>query len=320
MSKNKTAAPEKKGENKTWKLAAPIVVLACICLVVSAALAGANTVTKPVIEEANRKAADAAMQVVLPEGSDFTDLTAEGLPAAITEAKSAGNGAGYVFTVATKGFGGDMSVMIGMSADGKITGTKVLVQAETQGIGSKVVNDGSDFQLQLIGMSDTSGIVATSGASVSSKGVTDAVQSAFDAYTILSGGTVEVKVAPRPETLTDDILAGVYPGASFTEVPGGMVSDAGTVVFATGSGMDGDVPVAVFFDAGGAILGINVDATHETPGLGTLCGEADFMDQFKGVSSGDEVDAISGSTVTSDAVKSAVNDAIANLETVKGAA
>lgn len=320
MSAVKTAAPEKKGGNKTWMLLAPVVVLACICLVVTAALAGANQLTAPIIKAALQEKADAALQVVLPEGSDFADVPLEGLPEIVTAAKQAGNGAGFVFTMDAKGFGDTpINVMVGLDANGKVVGTYVVSHTETSGIGTKVVDEGSDFQKQLVGMGDTSGIVATSGATFSSKGMTDAVQAAFDAYIIANGGTVEVKAAARPETLTDEVLAEVYPGASFTEVPGGLVSDAGVVVFAEGSGM-GDVPVAVFFDPSGAILGINVDATHETPGLGTLCGEADFTDRFKGVSSGDEVDGISGSTITSDAVKSAVNDAIANYETVKGAA
>lgn len=320
MSAVKTAAPAKKSENKTWKLLAPIVVLVCICLIVTAALAGANQLTAPVIANALQEKADAALQVVLPEGSDFTDVALEGLPEIVTDAKQAGNGAGFVFTMNAKGFGDTpINVMVGLDADGKIAGTYVVSHTETSGIGTKVVDEGSDFQQQLVGMGDTSGIVATSGATFSSKGMTDAVQAAFDAYTIANGGTVEVQAAPRPETLTDGALAEVYPGVSFTEVPGGLVSDAGVVVFAVGSGM-GDVPVAVFFDPNGAILGIHVDASHETPGIGTLCGEAGFTDQFKGVSSADEVDGISGSTVTSDAVKSAVNDAIANFETIKGAA
>lgn len=319
---DKQNTQQAKAPNKTWKLIAPIVVLCAICLVITAALALANQVTAPVIAAAEEAKANAALVVVLPEseGSAFADVTDIELPEGITAAKKAENGAGYVFSITTKGFGGDINLMVGISADGAITGSKVITHAETQGIGSKVVEDGSPFQQQLIGMTDTSGIVATSGASVSSKGMTDAMKAAFDAYTLANGGTVEIEYAAKPATLTDDLLQTFYPGASFTEVPGGMVSPAGTVVYASEFGMESDVGVAVFFDPDGAILGITVDSSHETEGLGTRCGESEFTDLFKGVSSGDDVDALAGATITSTAVKTAVNTAIANYETIKGAA
>lgn len=318
MTKNRDQAP--KRENVMWKLLGPVVVLAGICLVVTTALAFANEATAPIIKAAEQAKADAAMQVVLSDGSDFQAVEGVDLPAAVTDARRAGNGAGYVFTVEAKGFGGAMSVMVGLDGDGKITGTQVITHAETQGIGSKVVEDGSPFQQQLVGMGDTSGIQATTGASVSSKAMSDAVQAAFDAFTVISGGTVEVKAAEKPVSLTDAVLDGYYPGASFTEVPGGMTAPEGTVVYAAAFGMESEVRVAVLFDADDQILGITVDAQDETAGLGTLCADPEFTDRFAGVSSADEVDAQSGATITSNAVKDAVNAAIANLKIIKGAA
>lgn len=309
-----------KAENKTWKLLAPIVVLTCIGLIVTAALALTNELTAPVIAAQQQAAADAAMKVVLPEGSDFADVTGVELPEGVTDAKVAGNGAGYVFTTTGKGFGGDISVMIGLNAEGAITGTKVLAQNESPGIGTNVTDDNSPYQQQLVGMTDTSGIQATSGATVSSNGMKAAIEVAFNAYVLSTGGTVEAKVYEAPANLTDDVLAQYYPGASFTDVAGGKVSDAGTVVYGAAQGMLSEVRVAVCFDASGAILGVVADCSGETPDLGTLAGEADFTSQFAGVASADEVDTISGATISSTAVKDAVNLAIANLETVKGAA
>ncbi|MEQ2443334.1 FMN-binding protein [Pseudoflavonifractor intestinihominis] len=308
-----------KEENKVWKLLAPIVVLTCIGLVITAALAVTNQLTAPVIAAQQAAAADAALKVVLPDGSDFTDITGVELPEGVTAAKVAGNGAGYVFTTTGKGFGGDISVMVGLDANGAITGTKVLSNSETQGIGSKVVEDGSAFQQQLPGMTDTSGIQATSGATVSSNGMISAIQAAFDAYVVSTGGTVEATVYEAPANLTDDVLAEYYPGATFTDVVGGKVSDAGTVVYASENGMGGPVDVAVFFDANDSIIGAIADTSSETPDYGQPLGEGDFMDSFIGVTSGDEVDGVSGATITSDAIKGAVDIAIANLQTVKSA-
>lgn len=319
MSKEVKAA---KAENKTWKLFAPIVVLVSICFVITAALALANQATAPVILAAQAKARDEAMQVVLTDGTDFKLMEGlTGLPAnVLPEVYEAGNGAGYVLFVNGKGFGGDMNAIFGITPDGAIAGSKVLVHAETEGIGTKVVSDNSPFQQQLIGMTDTAGIQATSGASVSSAGVKAMVEDALNAYTIITGGTVAAKEYTQPESLTDAVLAQYYGAAAFTDVVNGKVSSDGTVVYAAAQGMESEVRVAVLFDKGDKVLGITVDALDETEGIGTQCADPAFTDLFKGISSADEVDGISGATVTSSAVKTAVDTAIANLATVKGAA
>ncbi len=309
-----------KKQNKTWALLAPIVVLVLIGGVITAALALTNEATAPVIAEAQRQAAEKAMQEVLPDGADFVLVEdVEGLPEGITEVSQAGNGAGYVITVNGKGFDADLVVMTGLDSRGVIAGVKVLSNKETAGIGADVAKDGSPFMSQLPGMSDTSGIQATSGATMTSNGIKNAVQAAFDAFTILSGGTVEAVVYEAPANLTDEVLAQYYPGASFTDVPGGKVSDAGTVVYAGEAGMTGPVPVAVLFGADGQILAVVADTSAETPEYGQPLGENGFTDAFAGVSGGGEVDGVSGATITSDAIKGGVDYAIANLETVKGA-
>lgn len=313
-----------KKENKVWSLIGPIVVLVLIGGIITAALAFTNEVTAPIIAEQQAAAADAALLEVLPEGASFTDVALEGLPDAVMAVKQAGNGAGYVVTTQTNGFGGAIQAMFGINADGAITGSKVLVHGETEGIGSRVVQDGSDWQQQIVGMSggDVDSIVATSGASVSSGAMKNAVKAVFDAYTILTGGTVEVPEAVLYEAspnLTDEAIAEFLPGASFTDVPGGKVSDAGTVVYGAAQGFASQVMVAVCFDANDAIVGVIADVSGETPGIGSLAGEKSYTDQFIGVASADEVDTLSGATFASGAVKEAVNLAIANLNTVKGA-
>lgn len=308
-----------KKQNKTWALLAPVVVLVLIGAIVTAALALTNGATAPVIAEAQRAAAEAAMRTVLPEGADFAVVKdAEGLPEAVTEVQTAGNGAGHVITVKGKGYAA-MTVMVGVGADGKITGTQVLIQEETKGIGSKVVEDNSPFQQALVGVDSVDGVEAVTGATMSSNGMKNAVQAALDAGIILSGGTVEAKVYEAPANLTDEVLEQYYPGASFTDVAGGKVSDAGTVVYAGEAGMTGPVPVAVLFDADGKILAVVADTSAETPEYGQPLGENGFTDGFVGAESGDAVDGVSGATLTSDAIKGGVNYAIANLETVKGA-
>lgn len=310
-----------KKDNKTWTLLAPVVVLTSICLVVTAALAVTNQITAPIIAAAQQSGADAAKQVVLPQGADFEDLAEADLPAGISAASKAGNGGGYVFTVKTRGYG-EMTVMVGVDSQGKVAGTQVLVHDETQGIGTQVVNDGSDFQKSLVGVTDPSSVQAVSGATMSSNGMKNAVKTALDANTVLTGGTVEIELATTPpENLTEEKLAAYFPGAAFTEVEGGLVSDAGTVVFGEAQGMESTVRVAVCFDTDGNVLGVVAYTQRETEYLGDGVGEdSTFIDQFKGVTDVGAVDTVSGATITSEAVKSGVKQAIANLEIVKGAA
>ena len=240
-------------KKEIWQqLLRPIVVLVVISAVCTAALSTTSVITAPIIAAQMAAAEQAAKLEVLPEGTDFAPVSEEELatlPEVVVAAERAGNGAGFIFTTEAKGFGGMIRAMFGVDANGAIVKSKVLEHSETQGIGSKVCVDNSPYQTQLLGMTkdgvDT--IEATSGASFSSGAMKQSVSAIFDAYTLLSGGTLEGP--PPPSTLTPEVLAEYYGSAEFTDVGAGLVSDAGTVVYASGYGAFSDVLVAVFFDA-----------------------------------------------------------------------
>ena len=306
--------------SKIWELIRPIVVLVVISAVCTAALSTTSVITAPVIAAQMAAAEEAAKREVLPQGDQFVpveDMT--NVPAAVVSAEKAANGAGFVFTTETKGFGGVIRAMFGVDASGAIVASKVLDHSETEGIGSKVVKAGSPYHQQLVGLSrdGIDGIVATSGASFSSGAMKQAVTSVFDAYTVLSGGKLEGP--PPPATMTAEALAEYYGNAEFKDVGAGLVSDAGTVVYGTGYGTFSDVLVAVCFDANDSIIGLIVDASGETPEKGQMCEARDFTDKFIGVTSGKDVDVISGASFTSWAIQDAVDYALANLSLVKGA-
>ena len=52
----------------------PSIVLSVICLIVAFALALINSITAPIIAEAQNEAAKAALLEVLPEGKDFKEI------------------------------------------------------------------------------------------------------------------------------------------------------------------------------------------------------------------------------------------------------
>ena len=160
----------------------PIVVLMAICVVISGALAATNMVTEPIIAEAARQAAMAALFEVVPAADDFAEVEGLALPAGVNAIHKAKNGAGFAVLVNGKGgYGGDIVMAVGIDMDGKITQTKVISHQETSGLGSRVAEDG--FRAQFVGMdSSLSGFSAIGGVTVSSTAFKGGVTAAFAAY------------------------------------------------------------------------------------------------------------------------------------------
>ncbi|MCQ2501023.1 MAG: FMN-binding protein [Lachnospiraceae bacterium] len=98
----------------------------------------------------------------------------------------------------------------------------------------------------------------------------------------------------------------------------------GSVISVTsGDGFDGNVTVAVGILSDGTVSGIDFTELHETAGMGMRCGEDEWKGQFAGrnvpkfnlnkaggSTSEDEIDSVSGASVTSGAVVNAVNAAL----------
>lgn len=289
----------------------PIVVLTVICLVITTALAFTEQATTPIIEATEKANAEAARKEVLPAADGFELLELSGLPDGITEVYNATNGAGTVVFAEGKGYGGVMKIIVGLDADGKITGTKTLSHSETAGLGSKTSEP--KFQSQFPGQDESLSSVSTiSGATISSKCFIGMVQKAFEAQKIAQGGASESPL--------DAKLAEYYPNAEFKEVEGGIqCGDAGNVVLSTEKGYGGDLTIAVLFDNSDKVIDVVVVKTSETEGLGSRVGEETFTSQFIDKTSADGIDNIAGASVSSKAFKTAFNAAVANLAAVKGA-
>jgi electron transport complex protein RnfG len=83
----------------------------------------------------------------------------------------------------------------------------------------------------------------------------------------------------------------------------------------TNSGYGGQIVVIVGIDSEGVISGVRIAQHAETPGLGAKAQESSFYQQYSGKSgssnlSNDDIQAITGATVSSNAVTGAVNHAI----------
>lgn len=93
---------------------------------------------------------------------------------------------------------------------------------------------------------------------------------------------------------------------------------AGYVVEVTPSGFGGIIDMVVGVDSTGAVTGISIVSMSETSGLGANAAKESFRSQFTGLSGslavnkdGGEIDALTGATITSRAVTSGVNSALA---------
>ena len=161
------------------------LTLLLITAVVAVALAGVNSVTAPKIAELNEQKTQKAIEAVLPGGGSevaFTDDT--GLVSTVYKGD-----AGYAVQVAPAGFGGTISMMVGVDNDGKVLGISIINQSETAGLGAVAAADtsaGEAFRDQFVGMSgsvsvtkDGGAVDALTGATITSRAVCSGVNAAL---------------------------------------------------------------------------------------------------------------------------------------------
>ncbi len=99
---------------------------------------------------------------------------------------------------------------------------------------------------------------------------------------------------------------------------------AGYIVTAKSKGYSGDVPAAVAFSNDGSIIKVIMMDNDETPGMGQKVTEDSFCGQFAGMAAEeftiDDIDAVSGSTISSKAAVNAIDLAIRAYNDVIGGA
>ena len=205
------------------------VTLFAICAVAALVLGVTNNITAPVIEERNIQASNEARKIVLSEADEFKEL--DGMNSDIVlevyEGIKDGQVIGYTIKTSSKGYGGAIELMVGISKDGKITGVEIGNHSETPGLGSKatepmfknqyVDKDVSNSLLVVKGSANNDNeISAISGATITSNGVTNGVNAAMKIYNEkLSGNDNEMaydeNIDPKEK---------IFKSASFTELKG----------------------------------------------------------------------------------------------------
>jgi len=79
------------------------------------------------------------------------------------------------------------------------------------------------------------------------------------------------------------------------------------------SGFGGPINLMVGMDSAGTVVGVDVVSMSETTGLGSKTGGAEFLSQFVGATGDVKVDAISGASISSNAVADGVRSVTNNL-------
>lgn len=184
----------------------PTLVLFIVCVIISGSLAYVNGMTTDIIQENTLAEQEEFRRQVLPEADSFRIIEQTGLPEAVKgvyEGFATNASEGYVVEVSTKGYGGAISMTIGVNTEGQISGVIVGSNNETPGLGSKATQADftEKFDVVSLGNIPESGLVvvkqspkadheiqAVSGATISSRAITKGVQAALDAIKIIKGG------------------------------------------------------------------------------------------------------------------------------------
>lgn len=177
------------------EVARPALTLFSICLVVTLLLAATNLLTRNQIEVMNKQSEAQSRQVVLPDATSFENSNDK----SYATGKKGDDVIGYVFTTKAKSYGGDMSAMTGISKDGKVTGVVILSINDTPGLGLNAEKESfrnqfkkavpeKGFEVIKSGAPKDGQIEAMTGATITSKAVTNCVNEAVKQYQKIKGG------------------------------------------------------------------------------------------------------------------------------------
>jgi len=173
-------------------------------LVAGAALAFVNIQTKPLIEENRAKVENTARSDVLQDmAGGFEQKEANGFAYWVGYRDAAKSEiGGYIFIARGPGYSSTVETMVGVDPSGVIKGAIILFQQETPGLGAKVeeVHHGESdpwFPRQFVGIGaaddisvvkDGGTIDAITGATISSRAVTESIERGLDTLMSIVGG------------------------------------------------------------------------------------------------------------------------------------
>ena len=175
------------------------IVLFLITGIAALILASVNNITAPMIAANETEKQMTAMTTVLPDAEKFDELTdvvkIDGV-FGIYAGKNGDETVGYAVLVESMGYGGAISMVVGVDMEEKITGVDITNQSETPGLGANCAKD--EFKNQFVGKTSEitvaknnakeNQIDAITSATITSKAVTKGVNIAVEAVKNIEGG------------------------------------------------------------------------------------------------------------------------------------
>lgn len=180
------------------------LILTVITLVAGLGLGFVYEITKEPIAQAQEAAKKEAWQAVFPEAEldEFESVDVDqkaadkvikdlGIKGSIDEVCTVGEDGYVITTTDSEGYGGDIKITVGITADGTVNGVSILSISETAGLGMKAKEpafyeqyQGKQTEKFVVSKDGGDGepIDALSGATITSRAVTGAVNAALSYY------------------------------------------------------------------------------------------------------------------------------------------
>jgi electron transport complex protein RnfG len=179
------------------------LILGTFCLGFGALLATTNGVT---LDDIAARALDdkqnSLAQVIpddihdnLPVTDNFVMKNDEGREITVYRARKDGRVTGVAYEIFGTGYSGEMRLMLGVAADGRVLGVRVLAHKETPGLGDKIEVKKGDWILRFTGLSlgnppeerwkvkkDSGEFDQFAGATITPRGVVKAIRGGLDFF------------------------------------------------------------------------------------------------------------------------------------------
>ena len=172
-------------KTKIFDILKPALILTLICVVLTAALAATNLLTKDSIAKIAYEKEQAALSHCI-EADSFEKIENPTTDAVIFKAVKDNKVIGYAFSVKKGGYGGDVSVIVGV-VDGKVSAIEITdLSNETPGLGQNAKNE--KFTNQFKDIQNVNEVTAMTGATITSNAVKQAVAEALNLYNLITKG------------------------------------------------------------------------------------------------------------------------------------
>ena len=176
-----------------------VLCLSAVCLVCSALLAGVYVLTKDAIDNANSEKLANAISAVAPEFDSMSmeqTVSCDGKDYPYYELYNSGETVAFAITSSVVGFGGPLTLLVGVTPEGIVYNTSVFTHAETPGLGAKCTEPQFHDQFAgwnpeektLVVRKDGGDVDAITASTITSRAYTLAVANAVKAAMLIAAG------------------------------------------------------------------------------------------------------------------------------------